>query len=354
MADIRLENLRKEFNDGAVVALRDLNLTFREGTTTCLLGPSGCGKTTLMRIVAGLEVPTEGRVYFGDRDVTRSRTRDRNLGMVFQYPVVYRGATVRDNIALPLRGEDLSKQEKDDRVEELIALIGLERYADRDAGRLDSATRQMVAVARAVSRQAPVILFDEPITNVDPDLKLQVKRTLRDLFSRLNQTIIYVTHDQTEAMTLADEIALMIDGRIDQMAPPRDLYNESASRFSGWFLGNPGMDFVSVSDNREIALTIAGGTIPAEVATLGFRPEHVRLSTADTSTGIPATVRHSAIVTGGQVLVNLASGELALKAKLPWDSTIGVEVGAELRWTVDSDRIRMFAADDTVVVGDPI
>ncbi|MEN8113378.1 MAG: ABC transporter ATP-binding protein [Actinomycetota bacterium] len=354
MADIRLENLRKEFDDGAVVAVRDLNLTFREGTTTCLLGPSGCGKTTLMRIIAGLDTPTEGRVYFGDEDVTDQKTRNRNLGMVFQYPVVYRSATVRENIALPLRGEDLSEQDKSDRVEELISLIGLESVADKDVSKLDSAGRQKVAVARAVSRHAPIILFDEPITNVDPDMKLQVKRTLRALFTRLNQTIIYVTHDQTEAMTLADEIALMEDGNIVQMAPPRELYNEAASRFSGWFLGNPGMDFVSVAEHRETALAVVGHPLSGDVVSLGFRPENVQLAGPDAATGVPATVRHAAIAAGGQVLVNLRSGDLDVKAKLPWNSEMDVRVGADVKWSVDPGRVRMFDADGTAVSPAPI
>jgi ABC-type sugar transport system ATPase subunit len=177
---------------------------------------------------------------------------------------------------------------------------------------------------------------------------------LRELFSRLNQTIIYVTHDQTEAMTLADEIALMNDGRIDQMAPPRELYNESASRFSGWFLGNPGMGFVTVANNRETALVIAGGHLPDDAATLGFRPEHVKLSAADSTDGVPATVRHVAIATGGQVLVNLRSGELAVKAKLPWNSTMDIRAGTEVKWSVDSSRVRMFGSDDSVVSTIPL
>ena len=152
MADIRLEGLRKEFDEGSVVAVRDLDLTFKDGTTTCLLGPSGCGKTTLMRIIAGLDQPTSGRVFFGDKDVTGVKTRDRNLGMVFQYPVVYQGATVRENIALPLRGEDLTDAEKTERVDELISLIGLEAVADSGVTGLDSGNRQKVAVARAVAR----------------------------------------------------------------------------------------------------------------------------------------------------------------------------------------------------------
>lgn len=353
MADIRLEGLRKEFDDGGVVAVRDLDLTFKDGTTTCLLGPSGCGKTTLMRIIAGLDQPTSGRVYFGDKDVTEVKTRNRDLGMVFQYPVVYQGATVRQNIALPLRGEDLTSAEKTERVDELMSLIGLDEVADSDVTGLDSGNRQKVAVARAVSRHAPIILFDEPITNVDPDMKLQVKRTLRELFTRLNQTIIYVTHDQTEAMTLADEIALMNDGAIDQMAPPRELYNDSASRFSGWFLGNPGMDFVPVDGNRDLAQAIVGGPLPASVATVGFRPEFVNLSSGDGSAGVLATVKHSAIATGGQMLVSLQSGDVAVKAKLPWDTDLDVRPGTTVRWSVAPERLNLFDAADSAVAATP-
>jgi ABC-type sugar transport system ATPase subunit len=347
VADIRLENLRKEF--GSVVAVRDLNLTFREGTTTCLLGPSGCGKTTLMRIIAGLESPSSGRVYFGDDDVTDLKTRDRNIGMVFQYPVVYRGITVRQNLALPLRADALSDSEKKKRVDELLEMIDLGHVADTNVDKLDGGTRQKVAVARAVTRHAPIILFDEPITNVDPDLKLQLKRTLRSLFSRLNQTIIYVTHDQTEAMTLADEIALMEDGAIQQMAPPRDLYNKSESVFGGWFLGNPGMNFVPVTGNEANASLIAGRPLAAGVATIGFRPEDVSITAAQEASGMEGVVEHIAVATGGQKLVNLRSGGLRLKAKLPWDIGGSVRSGDTVKWSVSPERIREFNADDVSV-----
>lgn len=349
MADIRLENLRKEFDDGAVVAVRDLNLTFREGTTTCLLGPSGCGKTTLMRIIAGLETPTAGRVFFGDDEVTDLKTRERNLGMVFQYPVVYRGITVRQNLALPLRADPLTDEEKRSRVDELLQMIDLDHVADVDVDKLDGGTRQKVAVARAVSRHAPIILFDEPITNVDPDLKLQLKRTLRELFSRLNQTIIYVTHDQTEAMTLADEIALMQDGAIEQMAPPRELYNKSESVFGGWFLGNPGMNFVPATEDRQTAAHIAGGELVDAVTSIGFRPEDVLIDASGTGAGLDAIVEHVAVVTGGQNLVNLRSGELRVKAKLPWDAAAGIESGGSVKWSVPPEHIRRFNADDVSV-----
>ena len=181
-------------------------------------------------------------------------------------------------------------------------------------------------------------------------MKLKVKLTMRDLFTRLNQTIIYVTHDQTEAMTLADEIALMNDGAIDQMAPPRELYNDSASRFSGWFLGNPGMDFITVDGNRELVQAIVGGSLSDSVATVGFRPEFVKVANADGSAGVLATVKHSAIATGGQMLVNLQSGDVAVKAKLPWDTTLDVSPGTTVRWSVPSERLNLFDAGDTAVV----
>lgn len=183
-----------------------------------------------MRMIAGLEAPTSGRVFFGDRDVTNFTTRARNLGMVFQYPVVYRGTSIRQNVAMPLEHEVMSKAQRTERVDEVLSLLGLDPIADRNVGQLDNATRQKVAVARAIARRAPVVLFDEPVTNVDIGAKLQLKRVLKELFTRLDQTVIYVTHDQTEAMTLADKIALMKDGRIEQLASPRELYSTTARR----------------------------------------------------------------------------------------------------------------------------
>lgn len=349
MVDIRLEGLRKEFDDGAVVAVRDLSLTFKEGTTTCLLGPSGCGKTTLMRMIAGLDSATTGRVFFGDDDVSNLRPRDRNLGMVFQYPVVYRGTTVRENLALPLAGEAMSKSEKATRVDEVLSLIGLEDAADTDVGALDGGTRQKVAVARAVSRQAPIVLFDEPITNVDIDSKLQLKRTLRELFTRLNQTIIYVTHDQTEAMTLADEIALMKDGEINQLAPPRELYTETSTVFGGWFLGNPGMNFVPVAEFPIVTQVLVGASLPEEAATVGFRPEDVAVEMTTSDDMMPASVTHTALVTGGQYLVSLQSAELALKAKLPYNIAKVPMDGDKVWWSVPRDRLRAFGSDETAI-----
>ena len=354
MLDIRVENLRKEFGGGAVVAVRDLTMTFPAGTTTCLLGPSGCGKTTLMRIIAGLEAPTTGDVYFGDERITGTSTRKRNIGMVFQYPVVYRGSTVRQNIELPLMADRLSKAERAQRVDEVVDLLEMRESLDHDVDELDNGTRQKVAVARAVARHPKIILFDEPITNVDISAKLQLKRALKELIMRLRQTIIYVTHDQTEAMTLADQIALMRDGEIVHYAPPRELYDKPNDVFGGWFLGNPGMNFVadfieSVDESgiihsplfaRPVQVT---GFDASDRYTLGIRPEHVLVSPERVSDSVLCTVQSRSVVIGGQYLLNLKVGERALKAKVP--SAVGSSLRGDVWVTLPPERITLFGAD---------
>ena len=329
VADIRVERLTKSF--GALRAVDDVTFAFPSGKVTCLLGPSGCGKTTLMRIIAGLETQTAGAVYFGDHDVSRLSPSKRNIGMVFQYPVVYRGISVYRNIELPLQSMKLSKQERTRRVDEAIHLMGLSASANQDVSKLDNGTRQKVAVAREVARQPQFILFDEPITNVDAASKLQLKRSLKELTRSLSQTIIYVTHDQTEAMTLADQIALMEEGKIVQCAPPRELYNHPADRFGGWFLGNPGMVFFTAAlSGTDGARALASPLFPAPIAvsgaigaasdvTIGIRPEHIRLSADPLPGSVPAQVDRKTVQIGGQYLVALTVDGLAnhgFKAKV--------------------------------------
>ena len=355
MLDIRLKNLRKEFNK-EVVAVRDLDMIFAGGTTTCLLGPSGCGKTTLMRIIAGLETPTHGDVYFGDERVTNMSTSQRNIGMVFQYPVVYRGISTRKNIELPLKQERLTPAERQKRVDEVVDLLELGDSVRKDMTELDNGTLQKVAVARAVARQPRIILFDEPITNVDISAKLQLKRALKELITRLNQTIIYVTHDQTEAMTLADKIALMKDGSIVQYATPRELYNNPDDVFGGWFLGNPGMNFFEEiiqpnGDSRfqlplfPTPVLLEGAASTGSRLTLGVRPEHVQVHRTAMVDGVAAELQSKAIVVGGQYLLTLQIGEQRIKAKV--SSDVGREMGeGETVWAVfPLDRVRLFGDD---------
>lgn len=327
MAEIRVEHLTKSFGD--LRAVDDVSFTFPNGRVTCLLGPSGCGKTTLMRIIAGLEKQTAGEVYFGERNVSTLSPSKRDIGMVFQYPVVYRGISVSRNIDLPLQSMKLSKVERKRRVDDAISLMGLGASANLDVSKLDNGTRQKVSVAREVARQPEIILFDEPITNVDAASKLQLKRSLKELTRSLSQTIVYVTHDQTEAMTLADQIALMEEGKIVQCAPPRELYNHPADRFGGWFLGNPGMVFFDAALTSDGSGLLRSPLFPAPVAiegadagaarTLGIRPEHIHVSARPLPEGVPAELARKTIQIGGQYLLSLqiaALGEQGFKAKV--------------------------------------
>lgn len=350
MVDITVRNLSKKFGD--FTALKNLNMTFPAGTVTCLLGPSGCGKTTLMRIIAGLETPTTGEVLFGEEVVNRLNTRQRNIGMVFQYPVVYRGLTVRQNIELPLlEDRQLSKAERNRRVDEVLDILEMRHAADHDVAVLDNGTRQKVACARQVARRPRIILFDEPITNVDINSKLQLKRALKEVFTRLKQTIIYVTHDQTEAMTLADQIALMNEGVIAQMNSPRELYDNPNDTFAGFFLGNPGMNFyenVAVQSGKaQCALfpapvAIAGIRADRPVVTLGIRPEHVRILTAPTPHAVRAKVTAKAIVVGGQYLVSLKVGDMPAKAKVTHTVGGALTLGGEVWVEFPIERMRAF------------
>jgi ABC-type sugar transport system ATPase subunit len=365
MAEIRVEQLTKTF--GNLHAVDDVTFTFPNGQVTCLLGPSGCGKTTLMRIIAGLEKQTSGRVSFGDRDVSSLSPSKRDIGMVFQYPVVYRGISVYRNIELPLQSTKLSKAERTRRVEDAISLMGLTASANLDVSKLDNGTRQKVSVAREVARQPEIILFDEPITNVDAASKLQLKRSLKELTRTLSQTIVYVTHDQTEAMTLADQIALMQDGKIVQCAPPRELYNHPDDRFGGWFLGNPGMVFFDAALSHEGAnrvlrsplfpspLVVDGAGSDTASATIGIRPERIHVSSRPLPGGVSALLARKTIQIGGQWLVSLdveGIGESGFKAKvapsagerLPSSGPVSVELPLDQVTLFDAGGNRIAAS----------
>jgi len=330
MPDIQLSNLTRTF--GGMVAVNDITAVFPEGSVTCLLGPSGCGKTTLMRMIAGLETPSAGSVAFGGRDVTHLSPSRRDVGMVFQYPVMYRTRSVLENIALPLqRDRTLSAAERRDRIEEVLDVLQLGGQRDSHIGDLDSGTRQKVAVGRAIARRCDVILFDEPTTNVEVHAKLALIRAFKEFRARLRQTIIYVTHDQTEAMTLADQIALMEAGRISQCSAPREMYERPESRFGGWFLGNPGMNFLAPRGQRDggVAFDVfarplalpSGGLDGMEA---GIRPEYVQVLSAPAPDAVQARVLRSSITTAGQYLLSLAVADTHLVAKVDAQSGPGI------------------------------
>ena len=347
MYDIRLENVTKKFGD--FTAVNDISFTIPKSSVTVLLGPSGCGKTTLMRMIAGLESPTTGKVYFGEHEVTNVPTRRRNIGMVFQYPVIYRNTSVRKNLELPLLSEKLSKQELDKRVDEVAEILGLTDVLKKFVEELDNGTRQKIAVGREVARQPKIILFDEPITNIDLTSKLELKRSLKELFGRLQQTIIYVTHDQTEAMTLADQIALMQDGVITQSDSPKVIYENPNSQFAGWFLGNPGMNFVppqfitvsgSKVTSKMFSQSIDLGSKASQADTFGVRAEGINVSNTEVKGGVKARVTRKSIGAGGQYLLDLAVDNLLIKARV--SHNIGREAKDSVWTTIESESITFF------------
>ncbi len=294
MARIRLENISKIFS-GNVEAVKNFSITIPEKIVVSLLGPSGCGKTTTMRVIAGLESPTVGRVYFDGQDVTDLPARERNVAMVFQFPAIYPNVTVQDNIVFPLKAQSFSKKEIDRRVSEVVETLDLERVLNNLPRSLDAGMRQKVAIARAIVRKPNVFLFDEPLTNVDPEMRVELKSVIKRLSKGLGQTFIYVTHDQSEALTLADRVGVMKDGLLLQYDEPGRVYDRPANAFVGWFLGNPGMNFIEVElkeaknkfylmseDLCYLLPSWAGQAIREKVSSeeliLGIRPEHIEIS----------------------------------------------------------------------------
>ena len=356
MSEIRLVNLRKEFKD--VVAVNDVSITFPTSSVTCLLGPSGCGKTTMMRMIAGLESTTSGEIYIDNDKVTNVPVSKRGIAMVFQYPVVYRGLNAYRNIEVPLLVDKLPPETRKDRIHNVVEILGLEDSLYKNVEELDLGTMQKVAVARAVARQSKIILFDEPITNVDAEAKIQLERALKRLSKQLNQTIVYVTHDQTEAMTLADQIVLMEDGNIIQFEDPRNLYNFPCNTFGGWFLGNPGMNFFEHSIEKLKDLSHFSSPLfssPLEISqlgdslngmkkiTIGIRPEKVVLSTSRKENMVPGKVMRKFIVTGGQYLVKVKIDDLIIKAKV--NPSLGQQIQEKIWVECPLEWVSLFKED---------
>jgi multiple sugar transport system ATP-binding protein len=252
MGQIVLENIRKEFA-GGVVAVDDVNLTIGEGEFMVLVGPSGCGKTTLLRSIGGLEKVTGGRIVLGERDVTTLAPAQRDLAMVFQNYALYPHMTVRQNLGYALRVRRAKRSEIKQRVEAVAELLGLEELLDRRPGALSGGQQQRVAMGRAIIREPEAFLMDEPLSNLDAKLRVTMRTSLQQLHARLGTTTVYVTHDQVEAMTLGHRVAVMKDGRIQQVDAPQKLYDEPANIFVAAFIGSPAMNLVQS--------TVSGDTV---------------------------------------------------------------------------------------------
>jgi ABC-type sugar transport system ATPase subunit len=289
---VELRNVTKRY--GHVTAIQDLTMTADKGSFTALLGPSGCGKSTLLRMIAGLEQITAGRCFIDGVDVTDTPPAKRRIAMVFQSYALYPHMTVRDNIAFSLSIAGASRKVQHERALEAARILQLEPYLDRRPAELSGGQRQRVAIGRALVRKPEVFLFDEPLSNLDAKLRVQMRFELAKLHADLGTTMIYVTHDQTEAMTLADTIVVLDKGRISQIGSPLELYNHPANKFVAAFIGSPSMNFfgadiVAAKDGVASVVLPGGRTARASVRNgaaegsveLGIRPEHLALTSAD-------------------------------------------------------------------------
>jgi multiple sugar transport system ATP-binding protein len=304
MAGITFQGVTKRFGDDTV-AVDDLDLEIRDGEFMIFVGPSGCGKTTALRMVAGLEHPTEGEILIGDKVVNDLDPVDRDIAMVFQNYALYPHMTVRDNIGFPLRMQNVSKDERKRRIEDAAKLLGIGELLDRKPGALSGGQRQRVAMGRAIVRHPTSFLMDEPLSNLDAKLRVQMRAELVKLHQRLGVTTLYVTHDQTEAMTLGERVAVLSRGVIQQVDTPGELYNRPANTFVATFIGSPAMNFLRarLSDgaiafaNYRLELPdrmLAGLDRADRELLLGLRPEHFfdpRLVPSEaTRNSIPVTV----------------------------------------------------------------
>jgi len=277
-------------------ALKPTDLVWEDGGAYALLGPSGCGKTTLLNIISGLIYPRQGRIHFDGEDVTDAATTERNIAQVFQFPVVYDTMTVRDNLAFPLRNRRKDAAYTERRVREIAEMIGMAHELRRKARGLTADEKQKISLGRGMVREdVNAILFDEPLTVIDPQMKWELRTQLKELHRRFGHTMIYVTHDQTEALTFADRVVVMHEGRVVQSGTPEDLFDRPAHTFVGYFIGSPGMNLLQAEIHGDIA-RLGEHTVPLggdygewrSVAQIGIRPEYV--SFTDEDRGLPVVV----------------------------------------------------------------
>src|SRR5689334_19552399 len=312
---IEFRNVTKTFGGGCVVD--DLSLEVRDGEFIVLLGPSGCGKTTTLRMLAGLESVTSGNILIDGERVNDVPTQHRDLAMVFQSYALYPHMTIAENIGYPLRVRKLDKAERAKRVQRVAAMLEIESLLERKPRQLSGGERQRVALARAIVREPRAYLMDEPLSNLDARLRVQMRGELKRLQHQLGTTTIYVTHDQAEAMTLASRVAVMNKGRLQQFDTPLKIYNEPANRFVAEFVGSPSMNFIE-----------------GERATIGIRPEHIQVLTAPEGGAIEARVYVTELM-GNETFVFLSVGDNRLIARAPADFRADVDTKVWLRLATD-------------------
>ena len=350
MGEVLLEDLTKDF--GEVVAVKEVNLTIHDGEFVVLLGPSGCGKTTTLRMIAGLEEITSGRILLDGRVLNDVHPRDRDIAMVFQNYALYPHMSVYKNMAFGLKMRKVDRDEIDRRVKSAAGILGIETLLGRYPGKLSGGQRQRVALGRAIVRDPRVFLFDEPLSNLDAKLRVQTRVELLKLHQHLAATSVYVTHDQVEAMTMGDRIVVMHEGVIQQVGPPMEVYQNPANQFVAGFIGSPAMNFLSATVRAEEGRTFLEGAgfrvpLPAERASglrereggevvFGIRPEDMRL---DAEGGIDGTVEIIEPV-GSDIFLDLSVGGASLTARV--ETSVHVSQGESVRLRPEPARVHAF------------
>jgi multiple sugar transport system ATP-binding protein len=367
MSRVIFDNVTKLYGGGGAPAVANLNLEIEDEEFLVLVGPSGCGKSTAMRMVAGLEEISDGRIIIGDRVVNDLPPKDRNVAMVFQSYALYPHMSVRDNLAYPLKLRKVPKAEREQRVREAARILDIEQYLDRKPKALSGGQRQRVALGRAIVRNADVFLMDEPLSNLDAKLRVQTRAELVKLHDRVRTTTIYVTHDQTEAMTMGDRIAVMSLGVLQQLATPQELYDTPDNKFVAGFIGSPSMNFIDVTiegDSGRLWAATQGFKIEVPTAratglsnyigktvTMGIRPEHLAERshaevTADASV-IPVVVDVVELL-GNEIFVYLTNRGATLTARM--DPDVKLERGQQIEVVAEPDKMHFFdTATDAVI-----
>ena len=333
-SSVRFERVSKAY--GAVVAVREVSFEIEAGHLVTLLGPSGCGKTTTLRMIAGLELPTSGRILIGAQDVTDLPATARDVAMVFQSYALFPHLSVRENVLFGLKARSVAKPDQERRLERAVEILGIGALLARKPGQLSGGQQQRVALGRAIVAEAPVCLMDEPLSNLDAQLRAEMRREILDLQRRLGITMLYVTHDQTEAMAMADQVVLLRTGRIEQDAPPAEVYAHPATGFAASFIGTPPMNLLPLAPGAG-GMVIAGTDGPVicprtdRALLAGIRPESLHLAEA----GIAVVVGHAEYL-GADTVVACTAGGTRLLARLPGRADLPDGARAHLAFAPDA------------------
>jgi multiple sugar transport system ATP-binding protein len=344
---LKIQGVRKSFGRGEkqVEVLKRIDIDVQPGEFLILVGPSGCGKSTLLNLIAGLEEPTEGAIWIGDNNVVGMPPARRDIAMVFQSYALYPSMSVAENIGFALEIRKVPKAQREQRIQEVAQMLQIEHLLDRRPAQLSGGQRQRVAMGRALAREPSLFLFDEPLSNLDAKLRVDMRAEIKRLHQMSGITSVYVTHDQIEAMTLGSRIAVMKDGVIQQLGTPEAIYNRPANTYVATFIGSPTMNLLKVDSVHEQQVQIAGTQIevltPAnssQATTLGVRPEHLKLDDASNWRGEVVLVEPTGADTF--VVVRTLSGEVTLRTEPMAHVSVGQKVGLRIQ----SDHVAWFNA----------